>query len=423
MYEARVQRAVSKQLLPPNVRDLGPSWPVGAPFLVSESDGLPIIDVLRFMRDRYVAGPGSRRQKSPRTIEACAYDLKDYLDYLDAIGLDVLNVQVTDIENYVHSMGLTRSAVTGREFSKKTIARRMSTIRSYYRWAGQRGITKYNIPVDSGALGEHQFLWERPGDQIYDPDVQKPDFKVRTIPADKLKLILDASGFINYNVDDPNFVEAPKLRLMFECALQAGLRRFEIPLITVRELKKSLKRVVSNNPLSKVRIDIFGKGGRFREVMVPLWLINNLSRYLEGQRALAINQRRSIDENFIDHGYLFVRDDHRRLIGNRLSIRYLSDPMRKIQQALGIHAGEMETHDPYDRYYGVHALRHTYAVNEYLARKQMGDPEPWHYVQAQLGHRFLQTTISIYLAIAAEYEQEFAQILRRSVENLRDGNG
>lgn len=423
MYDARVKRAVSVHQLPKRVQELGVCWPVGAPFLVSEVSGLPIEETVRFMRDKYVSLGRSRRQKSPRTIQSCAYDLKDYLDFLDSQGLKILEVQVTDIENYVHSMTLARSDVTGREFAKKTIGKRMSTLRTYYSWAQERGLTKHAIPTDSGGLGKSQGLWERPSDQIYDPDVQKPDFKVRTIPADDLSKIMRASGSLIHDVRVPEFQEAPKLRLMFECALDAGLRRYEIPLLKVSELRKSLKRVVSDEPLSKARFDVFGKGGRWREVMMPLWLLQNLEKYASGTRASAIARRVAMEPSFQDHGYLFVHDGRGRKIGNRLAIRYMSDPMRKIQSALGIHAGESENRDPYDRFYGVHALRHTYAVNEYLARKQAGDPEPWLYVQAQLGHRYLQTTISIYLNIATEFEQEFGTIQRRSVENIRDGNG
>jgi len=45
----------------------------------------------------------------------------------------------------------------------------------------------------------------------------------------------------------------------------------------------------------------------------------------------------------------------------------------------------------------VHDLRHTYAVLTYHAEVMNGNVEPWKKIQAQLGHKSLQTTIDTYL--------------------------
>ena len=47
--------------------------------------------------------------------------------------------------------------------------------------------------------------------------------------------------------------------------------------------------------------------------------------------------------------------------------------------------------------YRVHDLRHTYAVWTYHIRTSLGDNEPWKWIQSQLGHSTLDTTINTYL--------------------------
>ena len=48
--------------------------------------------------------------------------------------------------------------------------------------------------------------------------------------------------------------------------------------------------------------------------------------------------------------------------------------------------------------HSIHDLRHTYAVLTYHAERANGNAEPWKKIQAQLGHRNLQTTIDTYLS-------------------------
>lgn len=432
MYAPYVQLAINPDNLPSRLRSrhettLGAAnkaaWPEGAVFLMSEATGQPIPEVLRFLRHHFLSRLDGKPRKSLNSVSASVHDLSDYYCFLDAHGLNALSVRVTHVENYIHSMALLPSPVTGRPFSERTIARRISTLRQFYGWAGKRGLTKHPIPVDTRSRTDPDGLWFRESGQLYSPRTPRVDIKVTAIPVDKLRLILEEAGPLVEEVTESSG-ESGRLRLMFDCGLQAGLRRFEISLLTVRSIEAGIKATSSDNPVTKCPIKVYGKGGKTRTVYFPLWFTRLLVQYIAGHRRRAIEARLRIEPNFRDHGYLFVHDAvGRKTSGDAFDDFYLSGPMRAIQIKLGINAGISESSEPYKRLYGVHALRHTYAVHEYITAKLSGDPEPWKYLQMQLGHASVETTRQIYLASVIEYEFQFGDLIQKEIAAVRAQHG
>lgn len=433
MYAPYVQLAVDRSALPDRLSGLGASagsshklavWPAGAVFLMSGSSGLPIPEVLRFLRAHFISRLDGRARKSLNTISAYVYDLCDYYDYLDSRGLQALSVKPSHVENYVHSMSLNNSPVTKRKFSVRTIARRMSTIRQFYTWAGKHGLTQHQIPVDPRSRNDPDGLWFVEKDRLYNPRTPRIDLKVTTIPVDKLRMILKAAGPLVADPSLPNQVSSPRLRLMFECGLQAGLRRFEISLLRLKSIEAAIAKARSNELLSKCPVRVYGKGGKTRTVLFPLWLALDLRNYAASIRKISIETRMKKSPSFKDHGYLFVHDAlGRACVGDAFDDFYLSGPMRSIQIKLGIRAGVSEETGFYERLYGVHALRHTYAVHAYISARRAGDPEPWKFVQTQLGHSSDETTKQIYLPFAIEYEHQFGELLKKEINAARLSHG
>lgn len=419
MYRAYVQRACDQALLPASLQLKGLGWPTGCHFLCSSSSQSPIPEVLGFLRSHYLSRSVIGLKRSPRSLEAGTYDLNDYYDFLDKYSLQALQVGLNEIENYLNSMHLNNSPVTGKPFSSSTIRRRASTVCAFYKWADECGLTKQKIDSKAlTALAREERRYETAGDRIQKPRAQRQDAKVRFIPIEKLRAILEAAGNLKIEVRDDDDVGSDRLRLMFECGLQAGLRRAEISALEVHSVIKASNIVESRQINDKGPIELLRKGGRYRTVMLPVWLIRNLKHYIQNERRKAMHCRALMYPELPDHDFVFVDENEgSKKVGSALARRYLSGPMRQIQIKLGIAAGQSS-----NVLYGVHALRHTYALMEYFARKSCGDSEPWLYVQAQLGHKNLATTTDIYLALAAEYECEFGVLLKEGLRQVK-GNG
>lgn len=422
MYRPYVQRAAARKHLPDDLQLKGVGWPTHAHFLMSEETQEPIGEVLHFLRFHYLSRVNVAHRKSPRSLEAAVYDFKDYVDFLDAHDLRLMDVRISHIENYVFSMVLNNSPVTGRPYARATIGRRVSTLRSFYHWAQESGLTKHRVDIQKlTSLDDEARRYHQRGDTVSKPKALRKSSKVRFIPTEALRAIMQAFGPLRVDVRDSGSAPTSRLRLMYECALQAGLRRFEIAELEVDELEKAERLARGKELLNKAPLEVLRKGGRYRTVMVPVWLVENLWHYCVTEREDAIKARLAIDRKFEDHGYLFVHDaasDSR--VGDPLSPRYLSEPLRNVQLKLGINPGQTVERQPYQRLYGVHAFRHTYALMEYFSRKAEGDSEPWLYVQAQLGHSKLATTTDTYLEVAAEYEYEFGLLLSTGIRRVVD---
>ena len=419
MYLAHVQRAVESSSLPRELQSDRHGIPTGMHFLVSGETQLPISEVLEFLASTYLSRLRIAFKKSPRSLEACVYDLKDYFDFLDARRLTWPAARANDVEDYLIAMARAPSSVTGKTFAAKTIARRASTVRAFYTWAQAKGLTKHRIDFSGAHLrAELRAYPDRVTNPVRSPSGATPQLRVRYIPLEKLRTVLDKFGHLQVDIGTEG-LPSSRLRLMFECALQAGLRRSEIPALETSRLQRSVNLAKERSPLDKCPVELLRKGGDYKTVMFPVWLIQNIGHYIDNARSEAIAVRMALEPRFEDAGYLFVRDAREGpRAGEPFAPRYLSGPMRDAQLLAGVQVGTSEGRRPFDRLYGVHALRHTYAMTEYFSRKDSGDPEPWLYVQAQLGHADVSTTTSIYLDTVADFEYEFGKLLRIGIDRV-----
>jgi len=94
--------------------------------------------------DRFLAS-----QLSTRTRASYATDLRHYLAWTTAVGVDPLNASNDDIDDYRnHLAELVDASDSGKpRYANATIARRISTLRSFYAFLVKRGYTRASPAV------------------------------------------------------------------------------------------------------------------------------------------------------------------------------------------------------------------------------------------------------------------------------------
>lgn len=402
-----VQRSVSlKGQTLANVRQ---HLPVGSWFLVSATTGAPVYSVLSFIVHLLLpkrVGKNVVKPVSPETFKARIYDLKEYCDFLDSCGSTVEEATDDILRRYLGHM-VAKTSSRGTPFSPKTIRRRLDTIGGLYKHLLDTGQIPHALALPRGYDAQQE---EPDGESIetaYLDLANDPDGEVRAIPLYELRLILDSFGLLPDDLTDIREARptVSRNRVMFEFCLQAGLRRAEVCYLQLSNVLKAAKAVRS--PLEKYPLRVWGKGAKWRTVEVPGWLLLLAQLYAENSRARIVAERKAYDSAYRAHDYLFVQEQpNPALKGDRIRPGYLSTLFARhaataLRQDIDLQHPSLPR-----RAYTVHQLRHTYAVHTYFVRRQLGDSEPWVYIQHQLGHESVETTTRIYLQITGQYERE-----------------
>ena len=433
-YDVVIQRACNPRKLP-QLPEGVPLLPEGALFLVSRVSGVPLEAPLHFFMETAFSSIGSKRLRvRPSTYKGIAEDLVALYDFLDERQLVDMEVRKTDMDAYVDSMTQNISPVTGERYSHRTVKRRVSTMRSFYKWAQSKGKTKYRFDVgEVNASSFKHHSTEKIAPDVLEPSSIAEDADVRAINVDELARLLEAAGpsgieSIDVSRPDTNYVrrETTALRLKLECCLQAGLRRAEVTALLVKNVE-AVTKGASLSPLATYPVRTLRKGGQWKTVLIPGWLISSLAHYIGTERARLIAAATERDPGLKDHGFLFIRSD-RAGPGLRLHAKSLNDAFRNLQKGIGVikqvavsrNGKQLLESRPK---YGVHSLRHTFAVHTYFARKAIGDAEPWKYLQSQLGHANVETTKRIYLRIVDEHEAMAGAILSTMLKQRVFGHG
>lgn len=277
----------------------------------------PLADYLRHLEEG--------RQLSGHTVAAYRRDLVQFRDWLGTQRADwdwsaVDRLDLRSYLGYLARLGLSR----------RSIGRKLSAVRSFYRWLSREGIVEAN-----------------PARTVRSPKVERrlPGWLTRS-GMDRVFVLAESRAA------DSGFGGARDLAIM-ETFYATGMRVSELQGLSVRDVDLVADQV-------KVR----GKGRKERIVPLGGAAGRALRRY-EPRRAEALQRSQRPDRDA-----LFVSDR-----GRRLSTRRIQDIVRELLDAVA-DAGELSTH----------SIRHSFATHlldagaDLLAVKEL------------LGHASLSTT-------------------------------
>ncbi|HPC56360.1 MAG TPA: site-specific tyrosine recombinase [Caldisericia bacterium] len=176
---------------------------------------------------------------SPHTIRAYKRDLIDFYEYLKSENLDYKNITRNDIRGFLQKL-------RDKNLTKKTISRKISGVRSFYRF-----------------LLKEEYIDKNPLLTLELPKVEK---KLPTFLTEEevLKLI---------NSPNKNNVLGLRDYLILKMLYSTGMRVSELVSLRISELN-----------LEKGEVIIKGKGSKERVVFLPEDIINDINFYLQKRK-------------------------------------------------------------------------------------------------------------------------------------------
>ena len=254
----------------------------------------PTPDVPAVLVDEFLGFLGTTRGYSPNTVRAYATDMRIYLDWTERAGHDPILLNHRALRAYLAEMSEAR-------YSKRTIARRMASLRSFFAYLTERGI------VDSD-----------PAAVLLSPRL--PSRLPKVVAPDLLRALLDTpEATTDVGVRD---------RAILELLYATGARVSEITALDLADVD-----------IAHAQIKVTGKGDKQR--ILPLYpvAVDRLRAYLGPAREGLKADRGS------SAVFLSVR-------GNRMS----SDAVRRMLKGHLDTVGGALSLSP-------HALRHTFATH------------------------------------------------------------
>jgi len=366
-----------------------------------------------------------------------AYALSHWHTYCLARGLDYKRATLDDLLTYKLAMETVVSGTTGEPLASGTVAQRTHAVAGYYAHGVRvawnltaldlqhalRCAQKPNAPT----AGETHALPIDTGARKLAPRSEPVETDIRPLDVEPLKQLLSA-------LSPSDAVGLQRDRIVAEWLCYVGLRIEEVLgnghssnySKTAKEKRGLTVYLIealtadSEHPFDHQAVRVVGKYGKARNVAVPNWLILKTQAYIQGERSRAIRHLKKPTSK------LFVSGESasRMYCGKPLSIRryqaiftqacvragltkLVEKALSSTNQTRLVHVAR---HSPHD-------LRHTYAVMTYFAEAALGNREPWKPIQAQLGHKRLQTTIDTYLAFVSAHTH-WRDLRRVSVREL-----
>lgn len=206
-----------------------------------------MIDTTDTILSRYHHHLSSEKRYSPRTVVSYERDLHDFINWLEqqAVGVepDLTSIQTWQVRQWISQ--LHRKGLSG-----KSLQRKLSSIRRFYRFLLRENLTEHNPVVDVQSPKHARKL---------------PD----TLDAETLDRLLDIEA------DD---ILAVRDRALMELLYSSGLRLSELVGLDVPDLdqRQQLVRVV-------------GKGNKERYVPVGRTALSALRDWLHQRGALAVH--------------------------------------------------------------------------------------------------------------------------------------
>lgn len=409
--------------------------PSGFPVVIDLTSGVTFEPSLLFLYERYVKLKIEKEVKN--TLIAYAHDLKEWVQHLDHFELGWGEILVEDIVGFAKVMRATVSPETGCLYATRTIKRRVSTVVSLYRWALK---SRYMDVLTEAAresldevLSDRSCLYL----QIQADEQQHVSLifpaQARAIlalmgksPSEIVALLPPKPWNQAGSTTQLAHIGSCRNRLAAEISIKAGLRISEVCGLKLSQFQQFLgKQDLAETQMVKIKIK--GKGGKTREVEFSGELIGQICQYMNGERScleavLGATAKDALLLNPISSGKhagfkTTPKTLQRAFAKSCLSVGAFSTVQISTFDSAGNVNGTISRKVPK---FVFHDLRHTYAIWTYYARKRNGDSEPWLYIQRQLGHAHLETTIRIYLSGTLEFEAHVSDLVIKKLNEKKE---
>lgn len=366
--------------------------------------------------------------QSIHTWAQAARSLAVWLDWCVLTGVDWKYASELDLIDWRDATLESISLKTGEPYSPNTISLRMGFVYQFLDYAGANGWYQGNIgldwngikpvfSVDKDALAHirkgHQSATARR--QRLRPKPRMSDV-VQVMSRAEIRALLAVLG------PRPSQNRCPlqpngRNWLAASIPLFSGIRSQELLSLRIHQFQA----IVVHPEKDYVSHDIIvrGKGNKERSVSFPGWLVMEIQRYIESERKEALSKGAKKWESRL----LLVGATHHKA-GRPLEKGGLNHIIERGMVAAGLtrtrYVIDPESNESKTRVspkYSVHAFRHTYAVHAYHAHRDAGESDPWKFIQMQLGHSSLKTTIDIYLKYVHFFNEKTPDIKLLSALN------
>ncbi|NSZ05828.1 tyrosine-type recombinase/integrase [Agrobacterium tumefaciens] len=397
-----------------------------------DSDFNPLSDM-----NEFTLKPAHRKRRAGKswlnTQNAYADDLYQYRVFLNAVELGESEVTLADLEDYGSCFVGGISIKTRQKFKVATAYRRHGTAVRYHKYRIFRGLPSSVSLIELTSQGGF-----RDGILRSDPDSPYAWLPRDMDTADKIHPILNGSWMKIFECLGPAPMKdnqsARRDRLASETSLITGMRLDEVCSLTVQQIFNLERHVDPQQPSKLIPMRITQtKGLKPGLVFLPSFLVEQLLKYIKGERQSVIDRAQKVRGNFEETKNLFVSDLRSNYTdaGNPLTPDTLS---RRFTSAC-IAAGMFSTVDKYllDEVgnpvlsasgnnivttdiiadHTFHDLRHTFAMLTYQDCARSGKEEPWKAVQIRLRHESVLTTLRTYLRWLNRIEEILSDELMR----------
>jgi integrase len=431
-------------LIPPTYPESSYALPVGFPYLVDD-DNLEVIEPpLLYLCQRFIV---YGKYKSGPTTTAAAYDLMDWWRYIVERDRNWLDVDLDILAEYRDNRLSTVSPQTHELLDDKTVRRRIGRVIDFYEWAIGRGLVApdvlndidsvRNVPlrrdvIELAHISGQGTCSVRTVSNLLPASDSNPDEHVAALAEHAWRAVAAELGPKPSTGKQENDLRPCRDRLAAELSLQTGLRVDEVAKLTILQiLGLRIPESATDEETLKMRVTIT-KRLRPRDVYVPVYLLRELLLYIDGERneALKHAEKYWLKGKARRPTTLFVNSANSR---NHAGKPIHADTLSRQFRAATLRAGlidmvekiDPDTREPYvthDTLHVFHDLRHTFAVWSYHAEKSAGNREPWKQVQALLGHKYLSTTLNIYLNHVGDQKRQTNAIVFGAIRRRFGGN-
>jgi integrase/recombinase XerC len=268
------------------------------------------------------------KNASPHTCRAYRRDLEGFEAFLKGLGMYPSPAGTVEIEKADRMAIRKYLSFLHRKNKKSSIARKISTLRSFFRY-----------------LIREQVIPSNPAKSVSTPKVEKT--LPTTLSVDEAFRLMESPKSILEKSSDASKENALRDRAILELLYSSGLRVSELVGLNLNQLDLDLGSV-----------RVMGKGRKERIVPVGVKAVEALKAYLEERGVLKVDDP------------LFINS-----FGGRLTARSVGRLIKKYTR----HSGIFRKVSP-------HSLRHTFATHLLDAGADIRE------IQEMLGHSSLSTT-------------------------------